>query len=273
LVTAASVLASVSLASAQDLSGGAASEKGTSAGQAGGGMSQSATGASPAEAMGGHKAAEPRTHFRSGADGSSGSVATIDLSPDDIRVVQRVLIERHLLHGKADGVLGPETREAVRAFQRRQGIQVTGSIDARTVSSLGVSGRLSQQANQSNSQPQSSPTGIQTSTTGHERAGTGQAQTSSPQPSQQNASGQAPDQTTGLATNPPAVQSQPSTTGQSTPLNQLTTTGQAAPWTRSGNKPIANGNAPSGAISLSFTGAAIGFILLALGAFILVPAV
>jgi len=198
----------------------------------------------------------------------------VDLSHDDIRVVQRVLIERGLLHGEADGVLGPETREAVSAFQRQQGIEVTGSIDTRTVSSLGVSGRLSQQANQSISQSQSSPTSTQTSRTGHGRAGAGQAQTGQPQLSQQNATGQAPNQTTGQATNPPAQQSQSSTTGQSTAANQSNTTGQAAPRTQSGNKPTANENAaPSDAISLTFTEAAIGFILLALGAFIIVPAI
>jgi peptidoglycan hydrolase-like protein with peptidoglycan-binding domain len=53
------------------------------------------------------------------------------------------LIERGLLHGEADGIWSPETREAITVYQRREGIAVTGSIDVRTVSSLGVSGRLS----------------------------------------------------------------------------------------------------------------------------------
>jgi peptidoglycan hydrolase-like protein with peptidoglycan-binding domain len=193
--------------------------------------------------------AGPRTRFSGGGHGSSGNVATIDLPPDDIRVVQRVLIERGLLHGEADGVLGPETREAITVFQRQQGIQVSGSIDARTVSSLGVSGRLSQEANQSIGQSQSSTTGSQTSTTGQGQAGTGQAQTGQPQPSQQNATGQAPNQNKDQATNPPAQRNQPSTTtGQSTAPNQSNTTGQAAPQTQSGNKPTANQNVPSGQV-------------------------
>jgi hypothetical protein len=193
--------------------------------------------------------AGPRTRFSGGGHGSSGSVATIDLPPDDIRVVQRVLIERGLLHGEVDGVLGPDTREAISVFQRQQGIQVSGSIDARTVSSLGVSGRLSQEANQSIGQSQSSTTGSQTSTTGQGQAGTGQAQTGQPQPSQQNATGQAPNQNKDQATNPPAQQNQPSTTtGQSTAPNHSNTTGQAAPQTQSGNKPTANQNVPSGQV-------------------------
>src|SRR5437879_3716490 len=144
--------------------------------------------------------AGPRTRFSGGGHGSGGGVAAIDLPPDDIRVVQRVLIERGLMHGEADGFLGPQTREAITVFQRQQGIEVTGSIDARTVSSLGVSARLSQQANQSIGQSQSSMTGTQSSTTGSQtptpgqgQAGTGQAQTGQ-QPNQQNATGQAPNQ-------------------------------------------------------------------------------
>jgi hypothetical protein len=64
------------------------------------------------------------------------------------------------------------------------------------------------------------------------------------------------------------------TTGQSTVPNQSNTTGQANPQTLSGNESTADENAPSGGISLTFTdAAAIGFIVLALGAFILVPAI
>jgi hypothetical protein len=182
--------------------------------------------------------AGPRTRFSGGGHGSSGSVAAIDLQPDDIRVVQRVLIERGLLHGEADGVLGPETREAITMFQRQQGIQTTGSIDARTVSSLGVSGQLSQQANESFSQSQ-------TSTTGQGQAGS--AQMGRSQSSQQNTTGQAPNQTTGQAASPSsAQQNQPTTTGQSTIPNQSNTTGQAAPHMQNGNKPMENQNAPSG---------------------------
>jgi peptidoglycan hydrolase-like protein with peptidoglycan-binding domain len=198
--------------------------------------------------------AGPRTRFSGGrgGQGSSASVAVVDLPPDDIRVVQRVLIERGLLRGEADGILGTQTREAISVFQRQQGIQVTGSIDAGTVSSLGVSARLSQQANQSIGQSQSSTTGAQTSTGGQGQAGTGQTQTGQtqtgqPQPAQQNATGQAPSQNPGQAATSPAQQNQPSTTtGQSAAPNQPSTTGQAAPQTQSGNQPTVNPNPPTG---------------------------
>jgi hypothetical protein len=193
--------------------------------------------------------AGPRTRVSGGGHGSS-SVATADLAPDDIRVIQRVLIERGLLHGEVDGVLGPQTREAITVYQREQGIQVTGSIDARTVSSLGVSDRLSQQAHQSISQSQSSTTdsSSQTSTKGQGQGQTGASQ----QPGQQSTAGQAPSQSPNQATKAPTQQSQPSTTtGQSTPSgqpntdgNQTNTTGQAAPQAK-GEKPAVNRDEPS----------------------------
>src|SRR6185369_5409532 len=146
----------------------------------------------------------PRARFAGASHGGSASsggstVAVVDLPPDDIRVIQRVLIERGVLHGEADGVWGPETREAITVYQRQQGIAITGSIDMRTVSSLGISSRLSQQASQS-IQSQSSSTGAQTSTgtqtsTGQGQTGAGTAQSQSGQPpSQQNATGQTPNQ-------------------------------------------------------------------------------
>jgi peptidoglycan hydrolase-like protein with peptidoglycan-binding domain len=213
----------------------------------------------------------PRTRFSDGGHGSSGRVIPTDMSHDDIRVVQRVLIERGLLHGEADGVVGPKTHAALRAFQRQQGVEVTGSIDAPTISSLGVSGRLT---NQSIGQSQSSPTGVQTPKTDQGQIKTGQAHTVQPQPSHQDATVQAPNQATDQLTSPPAKQSQSSTTGLSTASKkQSYTAGPAAPQTQSGNKQGANKNISSDAFSLTLTTAAVGVLLLALGAFIIVPAV
>jgi hypothetical protein len=75
---------------------------------------------------------------------SSGSSTTIveNMSPAEIREIQTVLIQRGFLHAKADGKFGTETREALIAFQRKEGIEATGSIDTRTVSSLGLSGKI-----------------------------------------------------------------------------------------------------------------------------------
>jgi peptidoglycan hydrolase-like protein with peptidoglycan-binding domain len=64
----------------------------------------------------------------------------------DIREVQQVLIEKGFYHGPVDGVLGRATREALIAFQRQQGIAVTGRIDTRTMASLRISGRTQGQS-------------------------------------------------------------------------------------------------------------------------------
>lgn len=81
--------------------------------------------------------------------------ATLDLSADEIREIQLVLIRRGFAV-EADGVFGPRTREALIRFQRQQGLEASGQIDSRTVTALGVSIR-GQQGGQG--QPPSSTTG------------------------------------------------------------------------------------------------------------------
>jgi peptidoglycan hydrolase-like protein with peptidoglycan-binding domain len=67
----------------------------------------------------------------------------VDLSQDEIREVQRVLVQRGF-SVEVDGRLGPRTQQALIQFQRREGLQATGRIDSRTISSLGVSVRSTQ---------------------------------------------------------------------------------------------------------------------------------
>ncbi|MCC6888187.1 MAG: peptidoglycan-binding protein [Hyphomicrobiales bacterium] len=74
-----------------------------------------------------------------GTGGGRGSAQVfVDLSPDEIREVQRVLVERGF-RVQVDGVFGPGTRRALIQFQQRQGLQATGRIDSRTIAELGVS--------------------------------------------------------------------------------------------------------------------------------------
>jgi peptidoglycan hydrolase-like protein with peptidoglycan-binding domain len=162
----------------------------------------------------------------------SGGVDFVDLSPDEIRQVQLVLIERGF-SVEADGVFGPRTRQALIQFQRREGLTATGRIDSRTITSLGVSISSSQQP----------------STTGQgggrqdapANRGSGGAQSNSPQSSpmeQGKQSGAAPsggqsgDQSSGS----------PATTGQGG--------GASAPASPrnsgSAGKPAAQPNSPSG---------------------------
>lgn len=47
-------------------------------------------------------------------------------APGQIRAIQQLLVELKLLHEKPDGVLGPMTRNALRDFQRRAGLNASG---------------------------------------------------------------------------------------------------------------------------------------------------
>jgi peptidoglycan hydrolase-like protein with peptidoglycan-binding domain len=97
----------------------------------------------------------------------------VDLSQDEIREVQRVLIQRGF-SVEIDGRLGPRTQQALIQFQRREGLQATGRIDSRTVSSLGITVRSNQSGG-----------GQQPSTTG-QRDGANQGGGAAQQPSQPN---------------------------------------------------------------------------------------
>ena len=54
----------------------------------------------------------------------------------DVRAAQRELRERKFYSGPIDGVIGPATAAALRAYQRDRGLTVTGRLDAPTIRSL-----------------------------------------------------------------------------------------------------------------------------------------
>ena len=58
--------------------------------------------------------------------GSGGTVAN----------VQRTLKREGYYHGAIDGIIGPETRSAIRAFQGSHGLRVTGHLDASLLRAL-----------------------------------------------------------------------------------------------------------------------------------------
>jgi hypothetical protein len=135
-------------------------------------------------------------HF---AHSSASTTVAVDLSEPEIREIQLVLIKRGYFHGRADGVWSPTVREALITFQRKEGFEATGRIDTRTVTALGLEGKVKVKSeNSSSSSSNQSSSGAQKSdqkgTTGQapsqngaqkdEKSTTGQA---APSPAQKNA--------------------------------------------------------------------------------------
>jgi hypothetical protein len=77
---------------------------------------------------------------------SSSTSVEVTYSPEEIRRVQEILIDKGFYKGRPDGVMSVEFKDALTSFQRREGIEVTGRIDERTATSLGVSLRTEGQA-------------------------------------------------------------------------------------------------------------------------------
>lgn len=60
------------------------------------------------------------------------------LGADQTKEIQRALKNEGHYDGKIDGIAGPKTRQAVRAFQQAEQVMVSGNVDAQTASLLGV---------------------------------------------------------------------------------------------------------------------------------------
>jgi peptidoglycan hydrolase-like protein with peptidoglycan-binding domain len=60
------------------------------------------------------------------------------LSPDQIKQVQEALDQKGFHVGRADGVMGRDTRQALSSFQRQLNLQQTGQPDDLTLQALGV---------------------------------------------------------------------------------------------------------------------------------------
>ncbi|HET8543438.1 MAG TPA: peptidoglycan-binding protein, partial [Pseudolabrys sp.] len=125
-----------------------------------------------------------------GARIGSSSVSTtvaVDLSESEIREIQLVLIKRGYFHGRADGVWSPTVREALITFQRKEGFEATGRIDTRTITALGLEGKVkvkSESSSSSSSSQSSSTTSSNGAPKPDEKSTTGQA---APSPAQKNA--------------------------------------------------------------------------------------
>ena len=73
---------------------------------------------------------------RQGAQGQT--MAGQQLSKDKVKEIQEALKEKGNDPGQADGIMGPKTQQALREFQKKENLQVTGRVDQETAKALGV---------------------------------------------------------------------------------------------------------------------------------------
>lgn len=76
--------------------------------------------------------------FSCAMNAEAAKVLEVGSRGNDVVKVQKRLIQYDYLDGEADGRYGEATREAVRLFQKRNGLQVDGKVGPATAAALGV---------------------------------------------------------------------------------------------------------------------------------------
>lgn len=117
----------------------------------------------------------------------SSSASSGQWSREDVKSVQEALKGKGHNPGPIDGVMGPHTQQALRAFQRSQNIQQSGQLDSSTASALGVQLSPERGAGSSSTGSGSAP-GTASSNPGSS-AGTGSSPSGSPESSSPSGSG------------------------------------------------------------------------------------
>jgi peptidoglycan hydrolase-like protein with peptidoglycan-binding domain len=109
----------------------------------------------PASAVSGPQAAQ------SGAQGHPPQAVQADapiyISPASLRLIQQKLSEQGITAGKADGIWGRATAEAVQRFQLTRGLEPTGTLTIETIQVLGLPRILTGSAEQPSSSNESPP--------------------------------------------------------------------------------------------------------------------
>ena len=57
-------------------------------------------------------------------------------SSDEVRQAQQALQSEHLYNGQVDGIMGPQTRQALRQYQHQNGLKETAQLDQQTMQKL-----------------------------------------------------------------------------------------------------------------------------------------
>ena len=62
--------------------------------------------------------------------------AAVNASKNEVRQAQEQLRDQGLYRGRIDGVLGPETKQALQHFQQKNGLPATATLDQQTMDKL-----------------------------------------------------------------------------------------------------------------------------------------
>jgi peptidoglycan hydrolase-like protein with peptidoglycan-binding domain len=79
---------------------------------------------------------------------------------NQVMEVQQKLQAANLYSGKIDGIMGPETQQALRSYQQQHGLQVTARLDQQTLDSIlgnGAAGQGSSMPPGASNMPQPNP--------------------------------------------------------------------------------------------------------------------
>ena len=91
--------------------------------------------AAPALAQGN---SDTKSSMKSSTSGGAPSGAGMSGNTERVKAVQQALKDQGHDPGAIDGVMGPKTEAALRDYQQKQGLKVTGRLDADTSAKLGV---------------------------------------------------------------------------------------------------------------------------------------
>jgi peptidoglycan hydrolase-like protein with peptidoglycan-binding domain len=99
-------------------------------------MAQNSPANQPPQAQ--NQAQNPQQPQGQNQQASKQSVSSRQLGRRDVRQVQQALNKSGHRVGRADGIMGPRTREALQSYQKSKGMQASGKINQQTLSDLGV---------------------------------------------------------------------------------------------------------------------------------------
>jgi hypothetical protein len=80
----------------------------------------------------------PEGSAYSGMTARSESASHAQWNATQVKEAQQALKTNGYDPGPVDGIMGPQTREAIKNFQNAKGLQATGTLDSHTAQSLGL---------------------------------------------------------------------------------------------------------------------------------------